>query len=201
MPSIRKPDTKVSIYVLLDEHGEVFYVGQSERPDDRLYPHKRRFGKTTSLRVIQSDLNSEDAYEAESWWVRYYTQQGCKLENIVLLPNARSVEDDQNFEGLQRRKFRTRLRRRCQKMADSRYYLLLTHGLWPFVSVELLSPVFIGEWCAIENAVVLSAFDSYSEADSLRIKIEKTAGDMNPELSVIRQLLKEDVALEQGEAA
>jgi hypothetical protein len=75
---------RYAIYVLLDAEKEIFYVGQTTNPPERLRTHRVKFGWDITMRLIQNVFIDETPFEAEAKWIRHYLNCGCDLVNRQL---------------------------------------------------------------------------------------------------------------------
>ena len=83
-----------AIYCLIDNAGEVFYVGMSENVEIRTATHRLNFGKDISCRILEKiEGTKKDALALEKNWIRKYIDYGYPLlnrQNIVDI-DTRSV--------------------------------------------------------------------------------------------------------------
>lgn len=94
----------VVIYALCAPNGEVFYVGQTTDPAQRLLAHLapnsktaararidalRAAGQQPSLRILETIAEDAPAWRAgqrEHYWIGYYAMQGTLLVNKQVNP-------------------------------------------------------------------------------------------------------------------
>lgn len=70
------------IYILT-KNDRPFYVGKTTKPKSRLSKHKRKYGKSINLKVI--DISYEmDAIYLEYHYMNYLLKRGVKLKNKSL---------------------------------------------------------------------------------------------------------------------
>ena len=67
----------ISIYHL-EQNNIPFYVGKTKSPNNRLYDHKKRFGKDIKMIILEK---CDDWKEAECRWIKEYKSRGYKLQN------------------------------------------------------------------------------------------------------------------------
>ena len=99
------------IYILVDEFsGEIGYVGQTMRPEHRLFEHLRDTENPKKVAWIQRCLAQghalrlfvlekvpgAEAYTRERYWIAYYWKQGYQLTNRVCRGWKRSGENEAN---------------------------------------------------------------------------------------------------------
>ena len=71
----------VYVYGLLDNEGNVYYVGRSTRPRDRLINHKTPAGLEKKMIVL------DEFVDKEHYWIQYYLDKGYDLLNREFLPS------------------------------------------------------------------------------------------------------------------
>ena len=71
----------IYIYVLLDESGRIFYVGQTEGPNRRLKEHQIIYGPNITMKIIQKVIGPLVANDQEDAWIKFYDHY-CQLKNI-----------------------------------------------------------------------------------------------------------------------
>ena len=69
---------KSSIYYLHRGDHKPFYVGESNKPDFRIYGHRKTYGQDTQLEVISEVKNWR---RWEKYYIKKYRDLGYKLEN------------------------------------------------------------------------------------------------------------------------
>jgi len=84
---MQQKGTKVYVYGLLDEEGQVYYIGKSTSPKARLYSHCSN-GHTTTRTCKILDYY----YDTESYWVQFYSEQNPDLVNSQTLIHTEDHE-------------------------------------------------------------------------------------------------------------
>lgn len=98
--------TRVYVYGLLDMDGEVFYIGKSSIPKQRLISHCDS-GLSESRKMIILDI----FYDTEFAWIQKYISEGINLKNKFDIPSEENwnVGDEINCKKLRVVKFRDKV--------------------------------------------------------------------------------------------
>jgi len=80
----------IYIYGLVDGEGNLFYVGKTQNPRQRLNAHRCKYGKSISIYIIE-EVTQQDWEEKERYWIEELRDRGYKLLNI--LPGGDSPPD------------------------------------------------------------------------------------------------------------
>lgn len=85
-----------NIYILLDEHDYVFYVGQSDNTENRLKAHKERFGHNTTMEIIDKVVYPYANF-FEAHYISLYRSWGFVLKNKSLMLKAEAPKHSQKW--------------------------------------------------------------------------------------------------------
>ena len=64
----------------LSKDDKIIYVGLTKQKKKRLTTHSYRFGKDIEMITLEKCANS-DSLQREAYWIQYYKDLGCTLEN------------------------------------------------------------------------------------------------------------------------
>ena len=71
----------ITVYALINEQNEIFYVGQSSRVLLRFRAHQQTFGPRTRMLILESVTSKEKALSSERMWIYKKTLEGSPLLN------------------------------------------------------------------------------------------------------------------------
>lgn len=85
--------TKTYVYGLMNENGEVFYIGKSSRPKSRFYDHVSHLGKHDMIMKILDIF-----YDVETYWIEKLTKEGHPLQNKEIISTLEQWEVGETFK-------------------------------------------------------------------------------------------------------
>lgn len=68
------------IYLLTDQYGTPFYIGETRHLKERIKKHRLRYGKNIRYRILQT-VPTRLTPSVEYRWINKYRSMGYKLKN------------------------------------------------------------------------------------------------------------------------
>jgi hypothetical protein len=89
--------TKIYIYGLIDDKGNIFYVGKSSQPKNRFYSHVRQLNRyDIKMQVL------DFFYDKEVYWIEKLLKEGHDVQNKEIISTLEQCEIGEVFEISQR---------------------------------------------------------------------------------------------------
>jgi transposase len=77
---------KIFIYGLVRKPEEIFYIGATRGPDCRLRQHKKTYGGSTGMKILEIHTDIFKASRAEERWIKEGREKGWPLQNVATPP-------------------------------------------------------------------------------------------------------------------
>jgi predicted GIY-YIG superfamily endonuclease len=159
---------------------EVFYIGQSNNPQQRFVEHLRDTSNSTKVETINhlqeqgytptlyilEEVDGAIALEREQWWMRFYEAQGLELTNIdsqlrVLKALKARVDISQEKRRLTQQRKQARKHGQADTLTYQEWYEILAYFCWkcaycakkPFETLDYLIPFKQGGGMTADNCI------------------------------------------------